>query len=125
MSAQFASSIMEIANLPVKIREPGYQRRRTVSLFEMMVLRLATGQTSRRRSVVPFIRLVINAARINEIPALLTPSQAPAPMLDQQLRLVKATLDLAMAHGTNDEIDRALDMYLAVLRRSAVGKAGA
>lgn len=125
MSAQFASSIMEIANLPVKIREPGYQRRRTVSLFEMMVLRLATGQTSRRRSVVPFIRLVINAARINEIPALLTPPQAPAPMLDQQLRLVKATLDLAMAHGTNDAIDRALDMYLAVLRRSAGGKAGA
>jgi hypothetical protein len=121
MSAHLASSIMEIANLPVKIREPGHQRRRTVSLFEMMVLRLALGQSSRRRSVLPFIGLVIRAAGLAGTRARLPPAPTPPSLPDSQQSLAKANLDHVMAQGTNDEIDRALDLYLAVLRRSARG----
>lgn len=121
MSAQLASYIMEIANLPVKIREPGHQRRRTVPLFEMMVLRLALGQSSRRRSVLPFIRLVIRAGRIADTSSRPAPAPALSSWPDKQHSLAKANLDLAMAHGNNDEIDRALDLYLALLRRSARG----
>ncbi len=114
---------MEIANLPVKIREPGRQRRRTVSLFEMMVLRLATGQTSRRRSVLPFVRLVISAATIVQVHHQLAPAPTPAPtrqpVADKHAELAKTRLDHAMANGSDDEIDVALDLYLALLRRSA------
>jgi len=85
MSAHLASSIMEIANLPVKIREPGHQRRRTVSLFGMMVLRLALGQSSRRRSVLPFIRLVIRAAAIAGTRARLPPAPTPPSLPDRVL----------------------------------------
>lgn len=121
MSTRLASSIMEIANLPVKIREPGRQRRRTVSLFEMMVLRLATGQTSRRRSVLPFVRLVISAATIVQVHHQLAPAPAPTrrAVADKHAELAKTRLDHAMANGTDDEIDVALDLYLALLRRSA------
>lgn len=124
MSTRLASSIMEIANLPVKIREPGRQRRRTVSLFEMMVLRLAMGRTSRRRSVLPFIKLVIGAARSTQVPGQPAPAPTPPAVPDKQLGLAKANLDFATAHGSDDEIDGALDLYLALLRRSAGRKAG-
>lgn len=113
-----AASIMQIANLPVKIREPGRQRRRTVSLFEMMVLRLATGQTSRRRSVLPFIKLVINAASTQSLPARPVPAE-PFEPVDPELLAARDHLDYALQHGSDPDVEDAIARHLMLLRKVA------
>lgn len=113
-----AASILQIANLPVKIREPGRQRRRTVSLFEMMVLRLATGQTSRRRSVLPFIKLVISAANTRAVPARPLPAELFEPV-DPELLAARDHLNYALQHGSVREVDDAIARHLMLLRKVA------
>ncbi|WP_156025990.1 hypothetical protein [Sphingomonas phyllosphaerae] len=112
------TSIMQIANLPVKIREPGRQRRRTVSLFEMMVLRLATGQTSRRRSVLPFIKLVISAARTRAAPAHPVPTE-PFKPVDPELLATRDHLNTALQHGSVREVDDAIARHLMSVHKVA------
>lgn len=113
-----AASIMQIANLPVKIREAGHQRRRTVSLFEMMILRLATGQTSRRRSVLPFIKLVISAASTRAVPARSAPVQ-PIEPVDPELLVACDHINHALQHGSVREADDAIARHLTLLRKVA------
>ena len=111
---------MDAANTPVRMREGVSRRWRTVSLFELMVRRLASGQTSRRRSVVPFIRLVVAAAAE---PVVLDPfntAESPAP----ELIAAKEALDAATATGSDGDVDDALARYLAVLRNSARRRSG-
>lgn len=57
----FNDTVMAIANAPVRVNRTG-ERLRTLPLFEVLVSRLATGQTSRRVSALPFIRLAIQCA---------------------------------------------------------------
>lgn len=57
----FNDTVMAIANAPVRVSRAG-ERLRTLPLFEVLVRRLATGQTSRRVSALPFIRLAIQCA---------------------------------------------------------------
>ena len=115
MSAVIHSSIMDAANMPVRMRESADQRWRTISLFELMVRRLASGQTSRRRSVMPFIRLVVTAATGPAPPELIGGAAPPG----LELLAAKEELDAAMAGGSDDEIDDALMRYVAVFRKSA------
>ncbi|MBB6503779.1 hypothetical protein F4693_000734 [Sphingomonas endophytica] len=118
MPERVADLIMEIANMPVKIREPGRQRRRTVSLFEMMVLRLATGQTSRRRSVLPFIKLVISAASTQPLPARPVPAE-PFGLVDLELLAARKHLDYALQHGSDPDVEDAIAHHLMLLRKVA------
>lgn len=60
-SDDFCDLVIALANTPVRVSRPG-ERRRTLSLFEVMVRRLATGQASRRISPMPFIQLAIACA---------------------------------------------------------------
>ncbi|MGN7160987.1 hypothetical protein [Sphingomonas sp. SAFR-052] len=57
----FNNTVMAIANAPIRVSRTG-ERLRTLPLFEVLVRRLATGQTSRRVSALPFIRLAIQCA---------------------------------------------------------------
>ena len=57
----FNDTVMAIANAPVRVSRTG-ERLRTLPLFEVLVRRLATGQTSRRVSALTFIRLAIQCA---------------------------------------------------------------
>lgn len=115
MLADIRSSIMDAANIPVRMRDNAGRRWRTVSLFELMVRRLASGQTSRRRSVVPFIRLVVRAATEPVPPEMLTNAEPPDP----RLLAASQVLNAAMADGSDHEIDDALTRYMAVLRSGA------
>jgi hypothetical protein len=62
---EFRATVIELANAPVTIRS-ATGRARTISIFEAMVLRLATGQTSRRTSPIVFIRLVLECAPLQQ-----------------------------------------------------------
>lgn len=57
----FNNTVMAIANAPVRVSRNG-ERLRTLPLFEVLVRRLAAGQTSRRLSALPFILLAIQCA---------------------------------------------------------------
>lgn len=114
------SSIMDAANMPVRMRETGDRRWRTVPLFELMVRRLASGQTSRRRSVVPFIKLVVAAAAAPAAPEPAIRTEPP----DFELLAAKQNLDAAVAGGSNDEVDDTLTRYLTVLRKNARRRSG-
>lgn len=115
MTAFVRRSIMDAANMPVRMRESAGRRWRTVSLFELMVRRLASGQTSRRRSVVPFIKLVMEAAMVAPPTE---PVSYPEPP-DLELVAAKEELDAAMAEGVDDDIEDALTQYLTLLRNDA------
>lgn len=109
---------MAAANLPVTIRNAN-GRRRTISLFELAIRQLATGQTSRRRSPTPFIRLVIACA--GEV--VHTPSAAPAqerqPPIDPAFVKAKLHLDAALAAGSDAAKEAALSDVLSRIRALA------
>ncbi|MBD8680061.1 hypothetical protein [Sphingomonas sp. CFBP 13720] len=106
---------MAIANTPVTVSRPR-ERRRTSSLFEVLVHRLAAGQTSRRISPLPFIELVVACASGGD-PAFST-SALPAD-LDQVISRVHERLDTAVASGTAAGIDDAISDVLDVMQRPA------
>jgi hypothetical protein len=106
---------MAIANTPVTVSRPG-ERRCTLSLFEVLVRRLAAGQTSRRISPVPFIRLVIACAGQDALPA---PEPAPPLPVDGNLLAARLQLDNALASGSNADVDDAMAHVLSAMRASA------
>lgn len=109
---QFRETVIAIASTPVTVRRPG-ERRRTSSLFEVLVHRLAAGQTSRRISPLPFIELVVACARGGD-PAF--PVSALPADLPQAISRVHERLDTAVASGTAAEIDHALSDVLDVMQ---------
>ena len=112
---QFRETVMAIANTLVTVSRPG-ERRRTSSLFEVLLHRLAGGQTSRRISPVPFIELVVACASGGD-PAFST-TALPADLV-QAISRVHERLDTAVASGTAASIDHAISDVLAVMQGPA------
>jgi hypothetical protein len=107
--------VLNVANTPVVVRKLGC-RARTIPLCEALLLRLAQGQTSRRTSVTPFLHLVreclggpLDTVDHDEPPA--GPSTAGLVTAARELVEVAAS-------GTGKQVDEAVDVYLAELRRS-------
>jgi len=112
---KFRHLVLDVANTPVVVRKPG-RRARTIPLCEALLLRLAQGQTSRRTSVTPFLHLVRDC--LGGSPGTADrdePSVGPSTA-----GLVTAARELAevTASGTDKQVDEAVDVYLAELRRS-------
>ncbi|UUL84083.1 hypothetical protein [Sphingomonas qomolangmaensis] len=97
-----------VANAPTAVRTSN-GRRRTVPLFEALLLRLATGQTSRRTSPTAFLRLVIECAAVEPEP------DQPAPTPNPALICARQQLDAAIMSNTNAAIDDAIVAYMAAL----------
>ena len=113
----FRNTVMAIANTPVAIVRPG-GRRVVVSLFEMLVRRLAAGQTSRRISPMPFIALVIACAAENEA-APSQPEEGSAPFGKATLPGSSAPFKSRLISGTEADIENALVDLLGIIRAEA------
>lgn len=105
------ASVLMVANAPTVVRNVN-GRRRTVPLFEALLLRLAAGQTSRRSSPTAFLRLAIECAAAAPVP------EQPVPTVNTALAAAKERLDAAMLTGTDAAVDDAIVAYMAALRRS-------
>lgn len=112
---KFRSTVMAIANTPVTVNRQG-ERRCTLSLFEVLVHRLAAGQTSPRVSPVPFIRLVIACAGQDALPS---PEPAPPLPVDRDLLAAPLQLDNALTSGSDADVDDAMTHVLSVISASA------
>lgn len=115
---KFRSTVMAIANTPVPVNRPG-ERRCTLSLFEVLVRRLAAGQPSRRVSPMPFIRLVIACAGQDALPS---PEPAPPLPVDRDLLAARLQLDNALTSGSDADVDDAMAHVLSVI--SALARRG-
>jgi hypothetical protein len=89
-------------------------RRRTVSLFEASVLRIASGQTTRRTSATDFVRLVLECAAHVEPEVEQSPTAISAVLL-----LAKQRVYEVADSGSEDELEDALAEYLRQVRLSS------
>jgi hypothetical protein len=105
------TTVLKLANSAATVRD-SEGRSRTVSLFEAITLRLATGQTSRRTSPVDFLQLVLNCAARPSV----GPEKVPAE-IKPALVEAKRRLDDLMLSGTEEEVEDAVTLYMRELRR--------
>ena len=110
----FRDTVMAIANTPVAIARPGGQRV-TVSLFEMLVRRLAAGQTSRRISPMPFIALVIACASTDEAVSARS-DQADAHDIDAISLDGREPLDARLVSESDADVEDAVAHLLRMTR---------
>ena len=104
-------SVLSVANAPTVVRSAAGHRR-TVSLFEALLLRLGTGRTSRRSSPAAFLRLVIECAAAD------AGQDQPGPMVDPKLLAATRRLDDAVLTGADEAVDNAINAYMSALRRT-------
>jgi hypothetical protein len=109
MAADLRTAVLEVANSPRMIRTFA-GRRRTVSLFEASVLRIASGQTSRRTSVTDFVRLVLECAAYVEPEVEQAPPAITAVLLSAKQRVYEMA-----DSGTEEALEDALAEYLRQL----------
>ena len=109
--------VMACANLPVSI--PWGRRRRLVTLYEVLIRKLATGRVYRRAAVMDFIRLGQDAAALAPEPEPVTPPAAIAH-LRAQLDGLQATA--ATADAT--QIDRSAVTFYELLIETLGRKLG-
>ena len=107
--AALRSSVLTVANAPTAVRNAN-GRRHSVPLFEALLLRLATGQSSRRSSPTAFLRLVIECASAQPSP------EQPALTVNANVIAAKESLDAIMLTGTDAAVDAAVAAYMAALR---------
>lgn len=115
LNAALRNSVLMVAKAPTVVRSAD-GRRRTVPLFEALLLRLGTGQTSRRSSPSAFLRLVIECAAKGAEQE--QQQQQPVPTVASALPTANARLDAALLAGTDKAIDDAVAAYLDALSRT-------
>lgn len=109
-SDDFSDLVLALANTPVRISRPG-ERRRTLSLFEVMLRRLATGQASRRISPMPFIQLALEcASRRESLPIELASTYDDTAAANRRARSLGST----HISDSDADIERALSIVLPI-----------
>lgn len=109
-TADLRAAVLAVANTAVTMSIDG--QRRTVSLFEASLWRLASGQTTRRTSPTAFIRLVLECA-----PAEAPAEEEPAPSFGDTLFEAMTGFDRAVKAGSEKEIEEALVAFTRLRRR--------
>lgn len=85
-SPDLANAVLYIASTSVAVRGKN-GRRKTMSLFEALVRRIASGQSSRRTSVADFIYLTIECAgRVDVLAAPADDASLAPPALPDRLQ---------------------------------------
>lgn len=109
-SDDFSDLVLALANTPVRVSRPG-ERRRTLSLFEVMVRRLATGQASRRISPMLFIQMALEcASRRGSLALELSSTYDDAAAAHRRGRSFESTL----ISDSDADIERALSIVLKI-----------